>query len=188
MHAQGLLPQQVRHDSDRFLLESAAILHNVGLSISHSGYHKHSYYIIKNSELLLGLTALEVETIALIARYHRKKTPHKKDDEFDTAATAALRKKVECLCSILRIAVALERGGMQDVAGVKLVSERSRVVMFVQAAAEESVSGSDRRFKDVSLEMFAATLEDAYFHTTFGKNLQIVELVDAPSPVPVASS
>src|SRR5690606_29920894 len=32
------------------LLEAAALLCNVGLFISHSKHHKHSYYVIRNSE------------------------------------------------------------------------------------------------------------------------------------------
>lgn len=60
------LPAQSR----RFL-ESAALLANVGVVVSHSKHHLHSYYVIRNSELV-GLTDREIELIALIARYHRK--------------------------------------------------------------------------------------------------------------------
>jgi exopolyphosphatase/guanosine-5'-triphosphate,3'-diphosphate pyrophosphatase len=35
-------------------LEAAAILQNVGLVISHDRHHLHSYYVIRNSELLTG--------------------------------------------------------------------------------------------------------------------------------------
>ena len=59
----------------RELLEAAAIVHNVGLFISHSSHHKHSYYVVRNSEQMTGFTDHEIELIAVIARYHRKSRP-----------------------------------------------------------------------------------------------------------------
>lgn len=34
-------------EGDAELLEASTILHYVGMFISHKGYHKHSYYLIK---------------------------------------------------------------------------------------------------------------------------------------------
>src|SRR5690606_20890465 len=51
-------------DTERELLEAAALLANVGLFVSHSGHHKHSYYVIRNSEHLNGFTDHEIEVIA----------------------------------------------------------------------------------------------------------------------------
>lgn len=34
-------------ENDCFLMEAATMLHYVGMFVSHSGYHKHSYYLIK---------------------------------------------------------------------------------------------------------------------------------------------
>ena len=64
----GLAPEA------REFLEAGALLANVGLVISHSKHHLHSYYVIRNSELT-GLTDGEIEIIAQIARYHRKSAP-----------------------------------------------------------------------------------------------------------------
>src|SRR4029079_9682033 len=58
----------------REYLEAGALLANVGLVISHSKHHLHSYYVIRNSELT-GLTDNEIEIMAQIARYHRKSAP-----------------------------------------------------------------------------------------------------------------
>jgi exopolyphosphatase/guanosine-5'-triphosphate,3'-diphosphate pyrophosphatase len=49
---------------DRDYLEAAALLANVGLVISHSKHHLHSYYVIRNSDLT-GLTDQEIEIIAI---------------------------------------------------------------------------------------------------------------------------
>ena len=69
------------NEAEKELLWSAAILHNSGVYVSHSSHHKHSYYLIRNAELL-GFTELELELIANIARYHRKSKPKKKHQPY----------------------------------------------------------------------------------------------------------
>ncbi len=91
----------------REILWTAAILHNCGLYISHSAHHKHSYYLIRNAELL-GFTEPELELIANIARYHRKSKPKKKHESYHKL----LHKQqlmVRQVSAILRLAVALDR-------------------------------------------------------------------------------
>jgi exopolyphosphatase/guanosine-5'-triphosphate,3'-diphosphate pyrophosphatase len=103
---QGLL-----HDwglNERELLWSAAILHNCGIHISHSAHHKHSYYLIRNGELL-GYTDTEVEIIANLARYHRQSAPKKKHDNYRNLPSKHHRKMVSQLSALLRLAVALDR-------------------------------------------------------------------------------
>jgi exopolyphosphatase/guanosine-5'-triphosphate,3'-diphosphate pyrophosphatase len=103
---QGLL-----HDwglNERELLWSAAILHNCGIHISHSAHHKHSYYLIRNGELL-GYTDTEVEIIANLARYHRQSAPKKKHDNYRNLPSKQHRKMVSQLSALLRLAVALDR-------------------------------------------------------------------------------
>ncbi|BAY61210.1 exopolyphosphatase [Calothrix brevissima NIES-22] len=93
---------------ERQLLWAAAILHNCGHYVSHSSHHKHSYYLIRNSELL-GYTETEVEIIANLARYHRKSPPKKKHENFRNLLTKQQRQIVSQLSAILRLAVALDR-------------------------------------------------------------------------------
>ena len=52
------------------LLYTAALLHETGLFVGLSGYHKHSYYLIMNSELF-GLNSLDHQLVALIAQIGR---------------------------------------------------------------------------------------------------------------------
>jgi len=58
----------------RQLLEAAAYLVDVGHYVSDSGHHKHSYYVIANSDIA-GFTARERLLIASLCRYHRKSLP-----------------------------------------------------------------------------------------------------------------
>ena len=53
------------------LLSWAAQLHEVGLSISHSGFHKHSAYILQNTNLP-GFNQEQQTVLATLARFHRK--------------------------------------------------------------------------------------------------------------------
>ena len=101
---------QIHHwgADERQLLWAAAILHNCGHYISHSAHHKHSYYLIRNGELL-GYNETEIEIIANIARYHRKSPPKKKHDSYRNLLHKEHRQMVNQLSAILRLAVALDR-------------------------------------------------------------------------------
>ena len=55
----------------RKYLEFAALLANVGVVVSHAKHHLHTYYLVRNAELM-GLSDREVEIVAQVARYHRK--------------------------------------------------------------------------------------------------------------------
>ncbi len=58
----------------RLLLHVAALLHEVGGYVSNRSHHKHSYYLIANSEIF-GLNREETVLAAHIARYHRRSGP-----------------------------------------------------------------------------------------------------------------
>ncbi|EOL9014002.1 exopolyphosphatase [Cronobacter malonaticus] len=53
------------------LLKWAAMLHEVGLGINHSGLHRHSAYILQNSDLP-GFNQEQQMMMATLVRYHRK--------------------------------------------------------------------------------------------------------------------
>lgn len=103
---------------ERQLLWAAAILHNCGHYISHSSHHKHSYYLIRNGELL-GYTETEIEIIANLARYHRKSPPKKKHENYQSLLTKDRRQIVSQLSAILRLAVALDRRQIGAIAHVE---------------------------------------------------------------------
>ena len=103
--------------SERDLLEAAGMLHNVGRFISRGAHHKHSYYVIRSSDRLLGFTEREVELIALVARYQRKALPRAGHAEF-AALDKADRRRVCLLAGMLRVAIALDRTRGGVVAGV----------------------------------------------------------------------
>ena len=59
---------------ERELLWAAAMLHDVGMTISYDDHHKHSRYLIVSAELP-GFDPRERALIAQMSRYHRKGVP-----------------------------------------------------------------------------------------------------------------
>lgn len=103
---------------ERKLLWAAALLHNCGYYVSHSSHHKHSYYLIRHSDLL-GYNETEIEIIANIARYHRKSPPKKKHDNYRNLLHKEHRQMVNQLSAILRLAVALDRRQIAAIAHIE---------------------------------------------------------------------
>ena len=102
---------------DRQLLDMAALLHNVGLFISHAAHHQHTYYIVRHSEQLTGFTDLELELMAQVARYHRRSHPSARHSEFARLG-AADQRRVSILAGLLRVAIGLDRGHRRSVGDV----------------------------------------------------------------------
>jgi exopolyphosphatase / guanosine-5'-triphosphate,3'-diphosphate pyrophosphatase len=69
----ALTPNGDREDDpDRTMLEWAARLAEIGLSIAHAGYHKHSSYVISNADMP-GFSRMEQARLARIVLAHRGK-------------------------------------------------------------------------------------------------------------------
>jgi len=98
----------LHHLDERALLflERAALLHNTGTMIEARRHHKHSFRLIKETQLP-DLSDEERHEVACIARYHRRALPSKDHDEF-AALSRSARKRVSILASLLRIADALD--------------------------------------------------------------------------------
>jgi exopolyphosphatase/guanosine-5'-triphosphate,3'-diphosphate pyrophosphatase len=139
---------------DRELVEHAATLHDIGQSIAFERHHEHGCYLIRNGDLR-GFEPEEVEILALVARYHRKRGPDGKGDPSFAGLSRRAQKRVVGLAALVRIADALDRSHFQ-------------VIDRVSA----SVSGREVRIRttahgDAELELWAArskacVFEDAY--------------------------
>ncbi len=109
----------------RELLEYAAMLHDIGWHIGHTGHHKHSWYLIKNGDLE-GFSPQEIDLIAVTARYHRRSMPKKSHEPY-MALRLEERVVIDKLAAILRIAEALDRGHYQGVRRVRISRQRNAV-------------------------------------------------------------
>ncbi|MBW4693709.1 MAG: Ppx/GppA family phosphatase [Lyngbya sp. HA4199-MV5] len=164
-------------DEERELLWAAAILHNCGHHVSHSSHHKHSYYLIRNSDLL-GYTETEIETIANLARYHRKSAPKKKHDSYRSLTSKRHRRVVDQLSALLRLAVALDR---RQIGAIKHVTCQTHPNAQTFQLLIQPANPDD----DCALELWSLNYKKASFETEFGLKLEPV--LDSVERLPIAS-
>lgn len=139
------------HAKDRERLVAAALMHDVGYLIRHSGHHKHAYHLIRHSDLD-GFTGYELELIANIARYHRRAHPSGKHENWQRVRKKD-RKRVAQLAGILRLADGLDRTHAQTVTSVRLLGlDDSTVEVAVEADEDPWVEIGDARRKTDLLE------------------------------------
>jgi len=119
-------PWKLEPDSDLELLVWAAKLHELGMGVAHTQYHKHGAYILENSDLM-GFTLAEQTALSLLVRYHRRK--------IDQGAFSALpdeeRNRLLRLLGLLRLAALLHRGRHDeslDEVNVRIKEEQITVV------------------------------------------------------------
>ncbi|MBD2663319.1 exopolyphosphatase [Richelia sinica FACHB-800] len=150
-------------EQERELLWAAAILHNCGHYVSHSAHHKHSYYLIRHSELL-GYNETEIEIIANLARYHRKSPPKKKHENYRNLLHKQHRQMVSQLSAILRLAVALDRRQIGAVSRVQCEFfphlREFRLLIFPTRVGDEC-----------ALELWSLDFKKGEFETEFGLKL-----------------
>jgi exopolyphosphatase/guanosine-5'-triphosphate,3'-diphosphate pyrophosphatase len=153
----GLEPVHELDGDVRELLEGAALLANVGRFVSHGKHHKHSYYVIRNTDRLTGFTDDEIELMALIARYHRKAVPKEAHPEFKVLG--ARDRQVVSLCAgVLRVAIALDRSRAGAVAGVRVKVGAGDAPVRVQVLP--SVADADLSLERYSVNEHKDLLED----------------------------
>lgn len=86
------------------ILSWAALLHEIGLSISHSSFHHHGYYILRHADLA-GFGRYEQYILANLVRSHRKKINPSRFEDMDSLALSAFIPLLICL----RLATRLHR-------------------------------------------------------------------------------
>ena len=111
----------------RLLLEVSGILHDVGMYIRSSGHHKHSQYIVANSEIF-GLHRDDLDIVSNVVRYHRKASPNSTHIAF-IALQREERMIVLKLAAILRVADALDRGHSQRIAEIAVERRTDTIVL-----------------------------------------------------------
>lgn len=122
---------------DRLYLQTAAILHDIGMFISEYAHHKHSAYLTRWSEIV-GLNDDDRELIALIVRYHRKAPPMPHHTDFMALPTQE-RVRITKLASLLRVADALDRRHAQDINSLRVALNDSQMLLEADCMADLSV-------------------------------------------------
>lgn len=106
-------------NSERKMLEAAALLHDIGYYIDSKSHNKHSRdMVIKYG--LDGFSERETLMIASICRYHRGNLPDKNKHELYGGFEKKDRKTVKRLGGILRLADGLDRAHLSLIRKIKI--------------------------------------------------------------------
>jgi len=142
---------------ERLLLQTAALLHDVGVHVSLRSHHKHTQYILSSAQIF-GLSNDETAVVANVARYHRGSLPqrsHLPYVELDQHERLLVNK----LAAMLRVANALDAEHLQKVRDLRLVrSDRAWVL---------ELTGTG----DITMEHLAATARADLFSEVYGREL-----------------
>jgi exopolyphosphatase/guanosine-5'-triphosphate,3'-diphosphate pyrophosphatase len=152
-------------EAEKELLKYSATLHDVGDFLSFNDHHLHSHYIICNAELF-GFDPKEIQIMANVTRYHRKKLPSKKALKakgFDEKT----KETIIALSTFLRFAEKLDRTHSGLVNKAEFIKESKDEVLLL------FYSNSD-----CSLEEWSIVQNRQAFYEAFEKQLDTKCIVE----------
>ena len=147
------------HPAARELLEYGALVHDIGYHVSFAGHHKHAWYLIQNTDLY-GFSPEEIEIIAGIARYHRKRAPKSKDALL-RAMPPRQRRTIALLAAITRVADALDRSHFGVVEALRVSARPKTLTIRVSAKG------------DPAMEIWTARQKTRLLEKLLGKSIHI---------------
>jgi exopolyphosphatase / guanosine-5'-triphosphate,3'-diphosphate pyrophosphatase len=156
------------HDLDseaRLILEVAALLHDIGYYVGVSNHHKHALYLIQSSPLV-GLTKLQTDIVANVARYHRKSPPKTQHKPYVDLAPKH-RLTIAKLAAILRLADALDHEHASTVESVEVEYKRPRFMFRLKGKG------------DMLLEKWALVNKRDLFESVFEGSVVVEDLANA---------
>jgi exopolyphosphatase/guanosine-5'-triphosphate,3'-diphosphate pyrophosphatase len=146
------------------LLEAAAYLHDTGHYVSDTRHHKHSYYLVANSDLP-GFTLNEREVIANLCRYHRKALPAPEHENLQLL-DAEDQRAVAYLIPLLRLADSLDRSHGQRIRSVECKQRESDFLVTLNLPPDT----------DIALEIWAAERLTEIFRQVYNKPVAIARI------------
>jgi exopolyphosphatase/guanosine-5'-triphosphate,3'-diphosphate pyrophosphatase len=164
---QATRPEHRMGDHELLLLEVACIVHDIGTFVASRGHHRHAYYLLVNSEVF-GLSGMDTEIVANLARYHRRGGPQSDHPAYASLPRRA-RLAVNRLAAILRVADSLDKGHSQRI-------QNPRVSMKEGELRIEVAPG-----EDLALERMALEEKGALFEEVFGLKPVLLEVEGLPA-------
>src|SRR5271157_1060108 len=146
------------------LLEAAAYLHDVGHFVSNTGHHKHSYYVVSNSDMA-GFTERERLLIAGLCRYHRKSLPDPMHQAY-LSLSAEERRILLMMIPILRIADNLDRSREQRVRDVECRLRDGEVLLQIGSRG------------DIDLAQWGAERAGEVFQQVYNRTISVTRARD----------
>lgn len=145
---------------ERDLLGHAALLHDIGVFLSYDNHHEHTWYLVRNADLL-GFDQVEVAQIAALAYFHRRSFPERGHPKLKGLGKGD-RQAVERLSVLLRIAESLDRSRSAAVSHARLRAEGSKK-LFLELRAR----------RDCHLELWSAESHGEAVKQAFGRKLKV---------------
>jgi exopolyphosphatase/guanosine-5'-triphosphate,3'-diphosphate pyrophosphatase len=144
------------------ILEVAALLRDIGHYVNVANHHKHTFYLIQSSPLI-GLTTLQMDMVANVARYHRKSPPKIQHKPYEDLAPKQ-RLIISKLAAILRLADALDHEHASTVDSVEVDYKRPRFSFRLKGKG------------DMLLEKWALAAKRDLFETAFDGTVVVEDL------------
>lgn len=142
------------------LLETAAILHDIGVFIRYDKHNYHSAYIVQNSEIF-GLGRTDKTIVAEITKYH-KGNLMPQDEESFMILPRSTRMMILKLTAILRIADAMDRGHIQKFSDFSIKIQENN--FFIHT----------KKTNNTVLEQIALSEKAQMFESVFGYKVVLV--------------
>ncbi len=135
------------------LLEAAAYLYDIGHFVSDTKHHRHSAYLVANSDLP-GFTERERNIVASLCRHHRKSMPTPAHADFQ-ALDPEGKRAVLYLTPLLRLSAALDQTHEQRVQTIDCSVQNGTVSVVLH-------SGSDVKLEKWAAEQVADVFSQVY--------------------------
>jgi exopolyphosphatase/guanosine-5'-triphosphate,3'-diphosphate pyrophosphatase len=145
---------------ERELLAHAALLHDIGAFLSYGNHHVHSYYLIKNADLL-GFHQAEMTMMALIALFHRRGLPGSEQPDY-AALDKEDRTRVKFLSLMVRLVESLDRSHQNVVKHAAIVPSPAKDLRL-----SILVDG------DAQLELWGLRSRERAVRKTLGRHLAV---------------
>ena len=148
-------------DRERLLLRVAALLHETDHFISTRAHHKHSFYLIKNSELF-GFSRDEHNLVAHVARYHRRSAPKSTHLEYVNLSREQ-RMLISKMAALLRVADALHATHAHQPLNFRFERQDDTLIIYVAGVT------------DMYLERLSVSFKGDMFEDIFGIKIRLEE-------------
>lgn len=138
----------------RYYLQWASHVHEIGLAISHSQFHRHGAYLLENSDLA-GFSRPEQHQLAFLVRAHRRKFPLKEWQALPKAQhTHSIR-----LALLLRLAVLINHSRPENAPPLPNISvDADSLTLALPASDEPTLLSTDIEQEQAYMDAAGFTL------------------------------